>query len=321
MAEWLCSGLQIRPRRFDSDLSLQNLGEMIKMVYNIGIIGKGFVGSAVSHGFSTSVGYNANIRIYDKDDSKSTNSLDEVVFESDFIFISVPTPSNKDGSISLKILEDCLKEINSTLNSKKVISDAIFLIRSTVVPGTTENFQKKFKNLKLVFNPEFLTERSANFDFISQPRFILGGTSKNTSKVEKLFRHRFGFSTPIIKTDFKTAELVKYVCNTYFATKISFLNEMKLISDKVGAKWEDIIEALIRDGRVGNSHMNVPGPDGKKGFGGSCFPKDVMALIKFAEKLEIDPTTLKGVWSTNLKVRPEKDWENLLGRAIVESNN
>ena len=129
------------------------------------------------------------------------------------------------------------------------------------------------------------------------------------------------FSTPIIKTDYQTAELVKYVCNTFFATKISFLNEMKLISDKVGAKWEDIIEALVRDGRIGNSHMNVPGPDGKRGFGGSCFPKDVMALIKFAEQLEIDSHTLKGVWNTNLDVRPEKDWENLVGRAIVEEKN
>ena len=291
------------------------------MVYNIGIIGKGFVGSAVSHGFSTSVGYNAKIRILDKDDSKSLNSLDEVVSKSDFVFISVPTPSNKNGSISLNILEDCLQEINNILNEKKIDSKAIFLIRSTIVPGTTKNFQKKYKNLKLVYNPEFLTERSANFDFISQPRFILGGLPKNTSKVEKLFRHRFGFSTPIIKTDFQTAELVKYVCNTYFATKISFLNEMKLISDKVGAKWEDIIEALVRDGRIGNSHMNVPGPDGKRGFGGSCFPKDVMALIKFAEQLEIDSHTLKGVWNTNLDVRPEKDWENLVGRAIVEEKN
>ena len=291
------------------------------MIYNIGIIGKGFVGSAVSHGFSTSVGYHAKIRIYDKDESKSLNSLEEVALKSDFVFISVPTPSSKDGSISLKILDECLRDINNIFKSKKINSDAIFLIRSTVVPGTTQNFQKKFKKLKLVYNPEFLTERSANFDFISQPRFILGGSSKNTGAVEKLFRHRFGFSTPIIKTDFQTAELIKYVCNTYFATKISFLNEMKLISDNVGANWKDIIEALVRDGRIGNSHMNVPGPDGKKGFGGSCFPKDVMAIIKFAEKKKIDPHTLKGVWNTNLNVRPEKDWENLIGRAIVEDDN
>ena len=288
------------------------------MVYNVGIIGKGFVGSAVSHGFSNSVGYKANIRIYDKDKSKSLNSLEEVVTKSDFVFISVPTPANNNGSINLEILKNCLEDISKLIKKNKKKLGTILLIRSTVVPGTTASFQKKFKNLNLVFNPEFLTERSANFDFISQPRFILGGKKIHTSKVEKLFRHRFGNTIPIIQTDFQTAELVKYVCNTFFATKISFLNEMKLISDKVNANWEDVIESLIRDGRVGNSHLNVPGPDGKLGFGGSCFPKDVMALISFASNKGIEAHTLKGVWDTNLKVRPEKDWENLLGRAIVD---
>jgi len=291
------------------------------MIYNIGIIGKGFVGSAVSHGFSNSVGYKANIRIYDKDKSKSLNSLKEVVTKSEFVFISVPTPANNDGSINLEILENCLSEISKLLQKTGFKHETIFLIRSTVVPGTTLSFERKFKNLNLVFNPEFLTERSANFDFISQPRFILGGKKINTNKVEKLFKHRFGKTIPIIKTDFQTAELVKYVCNTFFATKISFLNEMKLISEKVGANWEDVIESLIRDGRVGNSHLNVPGPDGKLGFGGSCFPKDLMALISFATDNGIEPHTLKGVWNTNLKVRPEKDWENLLGRAIVDKEN
>ena len=291
------------------------------MIYNIGIIGKGFVGSAVSHGFSTSVGYKANLRIYDKDKSKSLNSLKEVVTKSDFVFISVPTPANNDGSINLEILEECLSEVSLLIKKVNKKIDSIFLIRSTVVPGTTSLFQKKFKNLNLVFNPEFLTERSANFDFISQPRFILGGKKNHTSKVEKLFRHRFGKTISIIKTDFQTAELVKYACNTFFATKISFLNEIKLIAEKVGANWEDVIESLIRDGRVGNSHLNVPGPDGKLGFGGSCFPKDIMALIAFAKQKGIEPHTLIGVWETNLNVRPEKDWENLLGRAIVDEES
>ena len=227
------------------------------MIYNIGVIGKGFVGGAVSHGFSNSVGYKANIRIYDKDRSKSLNSLEEVVKESDFIFISVPTPANNDGSINLEILEECLKQISKVSSKINSNTNAIYLIRSTVVPGTTKKFQKKFKNINLVFNPEFLTERSANFDFISQPRFILGGSEEHTKKVEKLFKHRFGKTVPIIKTDFQTAELVKYVCNTFFATKISFLNEIKLISDKVEANWDDVIESLVRDGRVGNSHLNA----------------------------------------------------------------
>ncbi len=283
-------------------------------MYNIGIIGKGFVGTAVAHGFSESVGYKSTIRIFDKEPSKSLNTLEEVVELSDFIFISVPTPSNEDGSINLKILESCFDDINKIFSKKR--SNAIFLIRSTVVPGTSRYFQEKYKDLKIVFNPEFLTERSANFDFISQSRFVLGGEIKNCQRVSSLYKHRFGESVSIIETDYESAELIKYVCNTFFATKVSFLNEMKQISEKVNANWDDVIEGFVRDGRVGHSHTNIPGPDGKLGFGGSCFPKDVQALKDFGKKQGLNMSVLEGVWEKNLEVRPERDWEKLVGRAV-----
>ena len=107
-----------------------------------------------------------------------------------------------------------------------------------------------------------------------------------------------------------------YMNNLFFATKVSFLNEMKLLSDKVGVNWNEAIEGFILDGRIGHSHISVPGPDGKLGFGGSCFPKDIQALIKFGELNNIDMNVLKGAWKTNLSVRPEKDWEKLAGRAV-----
>jgi|TARA_B100000212_G_C27380603_1_gene536864 nucleotide sugar dehydrogenase len=281
---------------------------------NIGVVGKGFVGSAVAHGFSPAVGYNANVLVYDKDPLKSVDSLDDVVNKSDFIFVSVPTPSNKDGSISLDILYACISEIEDALKD----NSPIVLVRSTVVPGTCEDIQNKFPKLRIVFNPEFLTERSATFDFLSQTRYILGGKDKDTSEVADLYKDRFGESIAIIETNFQTAELIKYVCNIYFATKVSFLNEMKLISDSIDADWEKVIEGFIRDGRVGSSHTNVPGHDGKLGFGGSCFPKDIQALINFAEKNNLDLNVVKGAWKTNLEVRPEKDWEKLKGRAVID---
>ena len=283
----------------------------------IGIIGKGFVGSAVAHGFSEAAGYHAEIKIFDKDPLRSTNSLEELVTSSEIVFISVPTPSNKDGSINLDILTECLDEINS-LASQLDSFNTVYLIRSTVVPGTTRNFQEQFSKLKLVFNPEFLTERSANFDFISQSRFILGGSEENCKVVGDLYKDRFGNSVSIIITDYESAELTKYVCNTFFATKVSFLNEMRVLSDRVNANWDDVMEGFLRDGRIGNSHSQVPGPDGKFGFGGSCFPKDIQALIHFADHVGVDLSVLKGAWKTNIKVRPEKDWEELIGRAIVK---
>ncbi len=287
------------------------------MRYKIGIIGKGFVGSAVAHGFSSAVGYDARILIYDKDPKKRLNSLDEVVSQSDIVFISVPTPSDENGFINLDILDLCLNEINEKC-IKNNSFNSIYLIRSTVVPGTTAMFQKKYKKLKLVFNPEFLTERSAHFDFISQTRIVLGGKNKDISLVKKLYQDRFGKNLTIMETNFQTAELIKYVCNNFFAVKVSFLNEMKLISDSVEADWEEVVEGFLRDGRVGSSHSQVPGPDGKYGFGGSCFPKDIQAMINFGDSKNIDLATLKGAWKTNLKVRPEKDWEELIGRAVLK---
>ena len=281
----------------------------------IGVVGKGFVGSAVQFGFSPNTGCNAEVRVYDKDPNKSSHTLDEVVNNSNFIFLSVPTPSNKDGSINLDIVREALSDINKVIKNNSII-----LLRSTMIPGSTQEFQDSFPELKLVFNPEFLTERSANFDFINQSRFIVGGQPENTKKVSEMYKWRFGQSVPVIETNFETAELIKYMNNCFFATKVSFMNEMKLVSDQCGADWDKAVEGFIRDGRIGHSHLNVPGHDGRFGFGGSCFPKDIQAMINFGQSLGLKMNTLTGAWETNLEVRPEKDWEKLKGRAVVSDS-
>ena len=279
----------------------------------IGIIGRGFVGAAVQFGFSPNTGCDAEVKVYDKDPNRSLNTLDEVVNESDFIFLSVPTPANPDGSVNLDVVDEALADISDTIKR-----DNIILLRSTMTPGSTEKFQKKYPDLKLVFNPEFLTERSAKFDFINQSRYILGGDPQFTAKVAEMYRWRFGKSISVIETSAATAELIKYMNNCFFATKVSFMNEMKLVSDSCGADWDTAVEGFIRDGRIGHSHLNVPGHDGRLGFGGVCFPKDILAMIDLGEKLGIEMHTLKGAWETNLKVRPEKDWEELEGQAVVK---
>ena len=279
----------------------------------IGIIGRGFVGSAVEFGFSPQTGCDADVKVYDKDKSKSIHSLSETL-ESDFIFVSVPTPSNSDDSINLDIVYSAFDEMNQRNNR----NDNVFLLRSTVTPGTTRKLQEAYPNLNIVFNPEFLTERSARFDFINQSRFILGGDEHNVEKVSKLYRWRFGKTISIIQTNYETAEMIKYMNNCFFATKVSFLNEMYQIADKCGANWEDALEGFVRDGRIGHSHLSVPGPDGKFGFGGSCFPKDVRAMKSFAKELNINTQVLDGVWDKNLEVRPEQDWKELKGRSIVD---
>ena len=290
----------------------------MKIEQKIGVVGNGFVGGAVKFGFSPQVGCDAEVRVYDKNPIKSTHTLEETVNESDFIFLSVPTPANEDGSINLDILTDALNDIDDV--SEK---DNYILIRSTVVPGTTWALQEKFPKLNLLFNPEFLTERSANFDFINQGRFIIGSGDSYKSALgselfSKLIRDRFGDCVAILETTYETAEMIKYMNNCFFATKVSFLNEMYQIAQKCEVNWKQAIDGFVADGRIGHSHLNVPGPDGKFGFGGSCFPKDIQALKNFAESIGVNPSVLAAVWRKNLEVRPEQDWKELKGRAVVD---
>jgi len=290
----------------------------MKIKQKIGIVGKGFVGSAVQFGFSPSVGCDAEVRVYDINPNKSIHTLEETVNESDFIFLSVPTPSNKDGSINIDILDDALNNINEVSECQNAV-----LVRSTVVPGTTRKLQGKYPDLNLLFNPEFLTERNAKFDFINTSRFVVGNNGKtlnelHSEKLVDLFRDRFSEGISVLETNYETAEMIKYMSNCFFATKISFMNEMYKIAEKSDVDWEQAVSGFVTDGRIGHTHLDVPGHDGKFGFGGSCFPKDVRAMIKYAEEIGVDMNVLRGAWETNLQVRPEKDWEELKGRAVID---
>ena len=273
----------------------------------IGIIGNGFVGNSVAFGFSPT----HEIRIHDKDPKKDLNTLEEVL-ECDYIFVCVPTPMNEDGSINLDIVHKALQEIE-VYNTK----NNIIILKSTMIPGTVEALQHMYSTLNIIFNPEFLTERTAKLDFLTQARIILGGDKKYTSKVKQLFKERFAHCY-VIETDTTTAELIKYMNNVFFASKVSIMNEFKQVCNKVGADWKTALQGFAADQRIGDSHLKVPGPDGKMGFGGSCFPKDINAFISLAENYDVDVHTIKGAWATNLEVRPEKDWEELKGRAVVE---
>ncbi len=272
----------------------------------IGIIGNGFVGNSVAFGFSPT----HEIRIHDKDPKRNLNTIEEVL-DCNYVFVCVPTPMNADGSISLKVVERALKEISEKNKKSNVV-----ILKSTMVPGSTDNFTKQFPKLNIVFNPEFLTERTAKLDFLTQARIILGGPKQLTKRVAKLFKERF-MHTYIIETDTITAELIKYMNNVFFASKVSIMNEMKLICSAIGANWKQALAGFTADQRIGDSHLNVPGPDGKLGFGGSCFPKDINAFTSMADDLGVDIPTIKGAWETNLNVRPEEDWKLLKGRAVV----
>ena len=278
------------------------------MDLKIGIVGQGFVGTALKEIFNKYY-ITHTFDIKDLTNEIGYDSAKDLSVDCDICFVCVPTPMNKDGSCNTLIVEKVVEELCS-VNDKNII-----VIKSTVPPTTTKKLQERYKN-PICFNPEFLVERTAIKDFENTDTVILGGVLDATTKLKQFYSKIFP-NAHIIKTDSTTAELVKYLVNTFLSVKVSFANEIHNICQQLSVDYDKVIEYSIYDNRLGNSHWAVPGPDGKFGFGGSCFPKDVNALIKVAEDLSIKVPTLQGAWDTNLQVRPEKDWEKLKGRAVV----
>ena len=271
----------------------------------IGIIGQGFVGNAVYLKFKEYF----NIKTYDIDKSKCNSTFDDLLNYSDLIFICLPTPMNEDGSCNDEIVRNTLKLINDRAKN------LIIVLKSTVPPGSTSKYNKLYKNLSIVFNPEFLTERNAVNDYRNQDRIILGGPRPSTTILKQLFSRVF-VKCHIIKTGSTHAEFIKYFTNCYLATKVSFSNEMYELAKAYDLDYDKVVEYSILDGRLGKTHFNVPGPDGDKGFGGHCFPKDLNAIIYLTKEKSTLNNVLKSAIKTNDKVRKNRDWEKMKGRAI-----
>lgn len=265
----------------------------------IGIIGYGIVGQAIAYGFST-----AKICIYDKYKNEF-KKLAPVIKKSEFIFICLPTPIKEDGSgIDLSIIEESVKLISKWTDG----TEKIIVIKSTVVPGTTVSFIKRYPQSLFAFNPEFLTEANYLQDFVNTDRIIIGATNDKVSRrVVALYLQRFP-KTPIFQTDPTTAEMVKYMANCFLATKVIFANEMYDICAKLGVKYDEVKKMVVADRRIFDSHIDVTSA---RGFGGKCFPKDFLALRALAKKMEVDTTILDSVWKKNLSIRKIRDWEKI----------
>jgi UDPglucose 6-dehydrogenase len=278
----------------------------------IGIIGQGFVGSAVREGMKN----HYEILAFDKDPNKFSNveSIFHIVEGSELTFLCVPTPMRKNGSCDLSIVRAALTEINDVSKALEV-ENYIVIIKSTIPPGTTWQLNTEFPNLDIVFNPEFLTEANAVEDYKNQNRIIIGGERPGTTTVKRLFAKAFP-KVPIIKTSSTIAEMIKYVTNTFLAMKVSYANEVYQLCQGLNIDYDKVIEYARYDDRLGNSHWSVPGPDGDFGFGGHCFPKDIAALQYVAASLGIDSTMLDAAIKKNQMVRTDLDWTKQIGRAV-----
>ena len=259
-----------------------------------------------------------------------TTDLGKTVEQAKVIFIAVGTPSNDDGSANLEQIEKVTQQIAHYLNEYKVIVN-----KSTVPVGTAAKIKEIIHSsspsplrgeggvrvkhpFDVVSNPEFLREGSAVYDFTHPDKIVIGTNSPKALKImQEIYRPLYLIDTPFVITNPETAELTKYACNAFLATKITFINEIANLCDKVGADVHQIAKAMGLDGRISPKFLH-PGP----GYGGSCFPKDTEALYHFASTCGYDFKLLKGVISANKRQRElmvekiKQHLENLKGKTI-----
>lgn len=274
----------------------------------IGVIGQGFVGNALYQKFKNYY----DIKTYDLDESKCNSSKQEVL-DCEIVFVCLPTPMNFDGSCHINIVENAIAEISSNNKTK------IAVVKSTVPPGTTKGWNKWYgPNLSVVFNPEFLTEANAVKDYENQNRIILGGDEDVTLDLSPLFLEVFP-NASIILTDSTEAEMIKYLTNNFLSVKVAFANEMYDLCSTLDIDYDSVIKYATYDERLGKSHWSVPGPDGDFGFGGHCFPKDLAAILSVTREHDTIDNVLKATQATNFSVRRNKDWEKMIGRAVIQS--
>ena len=242
------------------------------------IVGHGFVGQAVDYGFSHP---SVEKTIVDPKYGTSLDGLDISSF--DFAFVCVPTPMGADGSIDSSILLSVYQKLRTP--PKPFFSNwPVVIIKSTVTPDILEQLDDG----NVVYNPEFLTEKSANEQFVNPQFHIIGGSQAAAKLVETLYTsYSLCNPCPTFLMTMKEASFVKYTINSFLAMKVAFFNQIYDAVSDTDANFATIIKAVGSDSRIGHSHTKVPGFDGKQGFGGACFPKDTSAFTQYSKRLTL----------------------------------
>src|SRR6056297_2168603 len=252
-----------------------------------------------------------------------TTKIEKAIGDSQVIFIAVGTPSNGDGSADLNAVKKVAKTIGNIINEYKVIVN-----KSTVPVGTAkkvkniiqDQLEKRDKNISfdVVSNPEFLREGKAIYDFTHPDRIVIGSNSKKAKKImQNVYRALYLNNVPFVFTSPQTAELIKYASNAFLATKISFINEMSILCDKVDGNIQTIAKTMGMDGRIGDKFLHA-GP----GYGGSCFPKDTKAIVKTAGNYGLNLRVIQAGIEANKKQKMymvekiENYYETLEGKKL-----
>ena len=254
--------------------------------YKIGIIGIGYVGNVLRRYFRS---LRITPFVYDK--YKKMGSLSEVN-NADVIFIAVPTPYNLQKGFDLSYVNAVTKDI---------MGNKIIVLKSTVLPGTTNRLQSKYPNHTFLFNPEFLREKSAYSDFIHPDRQIIGVTTKRSRGIAPLIMNLLPKASHRKIMPSQEAEMIKYMVNSFLALKVIFANEFYDLCKALRINYYNVKEGVTKDFRIGDSHLDIF-HEGYRGYGGSCFPKDINAIIRFAGSKRVSLVLLKKARQINRKL-------------------
>jgi nucleotide sugar dehydrogenase len=269
--------------------------------FAVGIIGMGFVGSAMYQSF---VKKDLLARRFDKYVKNDDFDNFSTIICSDVIFLCLPTIyDEKSEQYDLGPIEENLSLLKINDFTGPIV------IKSTVCPGTCEKLAANY-SLNIVHNPEFLTAKTAAFDFHNQSHVVLGKTSNCDSimyeKVVSFYQTCYSNAT-VSKCSAIESESMKLFCNSFYAVKIQFFNELYLLCKKVGMDYNVVKDLMLKNGWINKMHTNVPGPDGLLSYGGLCFPKDTSALLSFMKENDTASKVLAAVVLERNEMREDKD--------------
>ena len=261
---------------YDNDMEMAPAGTVTpEPKLKIGIVGHGFVGQAVDYAFT-----HKDVEKFFVDPKYGDgHTIDDLIdWSPHFCFVCAPTPMSEDGFVDASIVEDSVLKLFEH-------TEGAVIIKSTVTPDVIDRLGNSLYDedvKRLVYNPEFLTESNAKQQFVEAPYHILGGHPEATGDIEQVYRmFSLCSAEKFYHMSAPEASFVKYGVNSFLATKVTFFNQLYDAANNFGCNWPGIVKGISADPRIGDGHTKVPGYDGKRGFGGACFPKDLKAFHLF----------------------------------------
>jgi UDPglucose 6-dehydrogenase len=271
---------------------------------SLNIIGFGYVGSAIGYlCHKNNIKYNVCDSMTKVDDYQFyTKNISELVAFSEqendinYYFIAVPTPSNSEGSCDLSIIHDVLMQLNTSITKLTYI-----IIKSTLVPGSCKVLNDTYNNFTIVLCPEFLREATYKDDIYNTEFVLIGFPENSDENVLQLFKtlYNHNLSINIYMKTYEECELFKYTLNVHLAVKIWYFNEIYEMAEKLGVNYQQLKNLFSLDDRIGSYGIQVPGHDGKFGYGLSCLPKETRGMMKLQEELGIENNVLKEIIKRN----------------------